>query len=132
MAAAIFPAPFQTGFRLVGGEALNFALADQIGSSQYNMTAAGSTKAAGTNITTAFAQFSTVGSGSHAVLPAAVAGKQLILINGGANALTIDGLLSGDTIDGGATATLTNPSRAAFMCLSPGIWVSALLGAVAS
>lgn len=89
--------------------------------------------ATGTNVGTALAltssrnQFSTVASGTGAVLPVAVAGLDVTVFNDGANPLLVYGNGT-DTVDGGASATLTNAKRCTYYCLTVGAWESAQLG----
>ena len=136
MAVQITPQPFQTGPRLVGGEALNFAIANPAYSSQYNATANGTTKATGTAITAHVTHFGTVASSGVAVLPLASAGLVLTVFNYGANTLTIYPNASADTIDSagaGASVSLSTTSRGAeFYCVSPGVWLTAIVGATTS
>jgi hypothetical protein len=136
--AAVVPQIFTPGFRLIDGSALNTALANNFVSSQDSMTANGTTKATGTQITTQIARFTTVGASGVAILPPATAGSEVGIVNAGANTLTIYPYAATDVIDGnsaGASTTLSTANRAAwFICTaaSPGQWVSGLFGAVSS
>ena len=136
MAAPIVPQPFQPGFRLIDGSALNTSLAQQQGSTQYNAVANGTSAATGTQITVLFTHFGTVASGGYAVLPPAAAGNVAYVFNYGANTLNIAPAESTTVIDGGsagAATTLTVAHRGAqFYCLAPGVWISDLIGAISS
>lgn len=133
-AVSYFPSPFVPGFRLVDGAQLNAVTADGQVSSTQSAVANGTTKATGTQITTAITNFGTVGASGIAILPPAVPGSQVLVFNNGANTLTLDPYeTSGTTIDGGSSTTLTTANRVAmFFCVAPNVWLSALLGAVSS
>lgn len=133
MALPIVPQSFDPGFRLIDGTKLNSVLAQGILGSQTGMAANGTTFATGTLITQPVANFTTVASGGIAILPAAVPGLVVFVFNNGANMLTMNGLLSTDTIDGSASATLTVAHRGAQLtCVAAGVWISALIGAATS
>ena len=137
MATQITPAPFDTGKTLHEGDRLNRVLAaGPLQASQYNMVANGTTAATGTLMTAPLSHFGTVASGGYAVLPPAIAGTSQEIFNYGANTLNIAPYASTDVIDGGsagAAVTLTTGHRlATFYCVSPGIWISDLGGAVSS
>jgi hypothetical protein len=133
-----FPAPFQSGFGLQDGSALDAALAKNLVATTYGAIANGTTKATGTQIVANWTEFATVAVSGIAILPPAVPGTEVIIVNSGANTLTIDPFeTSGVTVDGGASTTLSTANRiAAFFCLASAsgtnLWISALLGAVSS
>jgi hypothetical protein len=95
--------------------------------------AAGGLTATGTNLATALAliadmnDVTTVASGTGVSLPAAIAGRSLTIFNAGANALTVYSAGT-DTVDGGASVTLTNTKRCEYICFATGTWISAQLG----
>ena len=135
------PTPFQTGPRLIGGEALNFALAANIVSCNSGLTAAGSTNLTALALTAVINQLATVGSGTGVILPAnPVPGQRCVVMNDGANTLTVYAN-DGSTIDTVAGATgvsltkyvaATTPGKAVFFCIAPLTWESALLGQISS
>lgn len=91
-------------------------------------TSSNSSQAAGFAITTAVVQFTTVASGSYGVLPPAVQGMEIEVINDGSNALQVCGsAATGDTIDGVATATgvaVSNARRSRFRALNTALAAS--------
>ena len=136
MATQITPQPLVPGNRLFGGEQLNFLFAGPVWSSQQSVTANGTTQAAGTQITATITNFTTVASSGVAILPKAVAGSVLLVLNNGANTLTLYPYATTDTIDGGtagASTTLSTTSRGAwFYAVTTGVWISAIVGATTS
>lgn len=96
------------------------------------LSGAGTTRADATVIAKQINNFTTVASGTGAVLPAGVAGTKILVFNAGANVLQVYGNGS-DTIDGVAGSTgvpLTNTKRAAFICVAANTIISAQLGIV--
>ncbi|MBF0560721.1 MAG: hypothetical protein HQL37_01645 [Alphaproteobacteria bacterium] len=74
-------------------------------------------------------------SGDAVALPAAIAGKSVVIFNSGAHPASVFPAGASDTIDGGsagAAVTLTNAKRAEFYCIAQGVWVSAQLGVVSA
>ena len=136
MATALVPQPFPPGFNLVEGTKLSALFARHELSTQYAASATGTTAATGTAITTSIVHFGTVVSGGYAILPQARAGLLITVFNGGAQTLNIAPQATTDVIDAGsvgAATTLSVANRVAqFFCISPGRWISALLGAVSS
>lgn len=105
------------------------------GSTADALTATGTTRADAFTLSAAWNNFTSVPSGTGAVLPVSVAGAQVIIFNNdGANALKV--YASGtDTIDGTAGATgvnLTHALRCSYYCLVAGKWLSAQLGVVSA
>jgi hypothetical protein len=136
MANPVIPQPFAPGLALQDGSALNSAMANDIAGSQYAITAAGTGQATGYQLTQPVNYISTVAAGTFVNLPRAIQGAYALVFNYGANTLGIGTYLATDTIDGviGTTGTtLTAAHRGAlFYCVSPGVWISFLLGAVSS
>lgn len=133
MALPIVPQPFQSGFRLIDGSLLNSVLANDQTSTQDAVALSGTTRATAFQVTTNVTRFTTVPASTIALLPQAVPGQYVILINSGAQTLTMNGFVSTDTIDGNASATLSTANRAALLyCLTAGAWISFLLGATTS
>jgi hypothetical protein len=136
MPAQITPAPLQPIKTLHDGNAINNAIAAGYVSSQYQLVATGTNQATGLQLTAQLNHFATVAASTGCLLPPANAGSIVRIFNYGANTLAIYGHASGDTIDGVASATgvtLSAANRVAyFFCVSPGVWVSSLGGAVSS
>jgi hypothetical protein len=136
MTAQVTPQPFIPGPRLFGGEQLNSLLAGPVWSSQQSVTANGTSQAAGTQITATITNFTTVASSGVAILPKAVAGTLILVLNNGANTLTIYPFATTDTIDSaaaGASVSLSTTSRGAwFYAVATGVWISAIVGATTS
>lgn len=98
------------------------------------LSAAGTTVADATQLTKQFNRLGTVAASTGAILPAAVAGRHIVVFNDGANPAKIYGAGT-DTVDGAAAATgvtLTNAKRAIFYCFTAGAYESAQLGAVSA
>ena len=91
------------------------------------LTATGTNAATALPLTSSRNQFSTVAASTGALLPAAVVGLDVTVFNDGANPLTVYSKGT-DTVDGGASATLTNTKRCTYYCLAAGAWESAQLG----
>jgi hypothetical protein len=129
------PAPFQAGFALQDGSALNAALAAPGWSVQAGQTALGAALASAFPLEATITQFSTVAAGTGAYLLATmVPGQFRDVYNDGAQTLTVYAA-GGATIDGTAGATgvsLSSTHRCRYTCLAPGVFESALLGAVSS
>ena len=89
----------------------------------------GGTQAPGTPITTRLARFSTVAaSGDSALLPSALPGMEITVINSGANPMNVFPA-SGEKINGGsanAAFSVTNAKQTVFRCTSAGNWYCAL------
>jgi hypothetical protein len=135
MAAVTYtPQPLPPGFALQDGSQLNALIAKDQGVSTDGAIANGTTKATGTQIVANMTYFATVGASGQAILPPALPGINVIVVNAGANTLTLNPFeASGTTIDGAATTTLSAANRVAnFYCKAPGTWISWLGGAVSS
>lgn len=135
------PAPFNPGFELIDGTALNVALARGIGFSSYasGLVAVGTTAPTGLQLNAVVNKFATVASGTGANLPQAIAGATcLVDVRAGANTMAIYSSQTSttDTIDGTAGTTGTTLTQAhgaaLFVCYTAGAWVSYLMGAVSS
>jgi len=106
------------------------------GSSETGITAhAGGTKAAARALTAQLNRVTVCANADDSVLlPAAKAGRFVVIMNDGAAAARLFGAGT-DTIDGVATGTgvpLTNTKRAVFICFADGAWISAQLGVVSA
>jgi hypothetical protein len=96
-----------------------------------------SSQSAATPLTADFNQVGTAAANSGVALPAAVAGRRVVIANYGAQTVKIWPVNGGtDAIDGlsaNTNTTLTTANRiATFYCFVAGTWVSSLGGAVAS
>jgi hypothetical protein len=103
-------------------------------SSANALSGAGTVRGNATAVTKDRNNFTTVSSGTGAVLPAAATGREITVNNAGASALQVYAAGS-DTIDGVAGATgvpLTNAKRAVFICFAAPAWISAQLGVVSA
>jgi hypothetical protein len=95
--------------------------------------AAGGLIATGTNLATALPLVAdindvvTVAANTGVSLPAAIAGRSVTIFNAGANPLAVYSIGT-DTVDGGASVTLTNAKRCEYICFAAGAWISAQLG----
>ena len=131
------PQLFAPGEALQDGSALNAALAAGI----IGGVAAGQI-ALGTNLATAFpllqtiTEFTTVAAGTGAALRALQPGQQQIVFNqGGGQTLTVYPNSTAYTIDAGAAGagvSLSNNNRCTYLCVAPGVIISAQLGAASS
>lgn len=128
------PDRFQSGFRLEDGNALNVALATPQWQTNYGITAVGTARGA---TTPALVLGSNVVSTSTAsnygvVLPSAVAGSVVYLLNAdSADAVTVFGAGS-DTINGTAGATGVSyaaAKRVLFIAVTNGVWIANVLAA---
>ena len=127
---AVAPAPFQNGFRLEDGQALDLALGYPNYSTEDSITASTThTQAGAYQLTAQVSRVATVASTGDAVgLPTAAVGKQLTVINAGANAMQVYGnaVTTTDTINGTAGATgISQPagSEYTYDCTTSGAWV---------
>lgn len=129
------PNRFQSGFRLEDGNALNVALATPQWQTNYGITAlAGGALSSATPVLSLGANvISTVASaGDSVVLPSAVAGSVVYMLNGdGADAVKVygNGL---DTINGTAGATGVSyaaAKRVLFIAVTNGVWIANVLAA---
>jgi len=96
-----------------------------------------SSQSAATPLTADFNQVSTVAANAGVALPAATPGREIVILNSGANTLKIWPINGGtDAIDGlsaNANTTLSTVNRiASLRCFVAGTWISSLGGAVAS
>lgn len=131
------PQPFAPGEALQDGSALNAALASGI----VGGVAAGQT-ALGTNLATALPLLQTVteitaaAASTGVSLKALQPGQQQIVFNeNSGQTITVYPASTAYTIDGGsagAGVNLSNNNRCAYLCVAPGVIVSAQLGAVSS
>lgn len=107
-------------------------------------SAAGAVSAAGTSSQSAatalikdFNNVSTVAANAGVALPAALAGRRVVILNSGANTLKIWPVNGGsdaiDALSANTNTTLTTTNRiATFYCFVNGTWISSLGGAVSS
>lgn len=126
MATAVYPTIFQSGARLIGGHTLNASFNKTTYSTQDTITAT-----SGGGKTSAFALFATVSritvaaaAGDSALLPNAVAGSTMIIINDAANAIQVFGAGT-DTINNVATATGVSQAAGtvfSYVCPIAGKW----------
>lgn len=126
--SSFFP-QFIPGFRLVDGSDLN-QFVTCVGSTKSGIVAhAGGGRASATALGSAINQISTVATAADSVvLPPALAGNQMLVINNGAAAAQVFANGS-DTIDGTAGATgisLAADGKAIFACYANGKWASFL------
>lgn len=120
---------FQPGFRVVSGQSLNLALSEVLQgglSREDGITATpGGTKAAARQLVATLNRVSVCATLNDSVLlPKAIAGSVVILINSGAQTLNFYGKGT-DTIDGAATATaatLATTKAKTLTCLTSGAW----------
>jgi hypothetical protein len=120
------PQPFQAGPRLIDGSDLNKQMAQDQASYADGITAfAGGGQTNAFQLANGLSRISVCVSGNDSVkLPSAVPGSQCTVFNDGAAAARVYPLLSTDTIDGGAFATITNGNRGYFGCTLAGTWYS--------
>lgn len=125
---AVFPKPFQSGFRLIDNTSLNALLANPQVSTEDTITAhAGGTKAAAYQLRATVSRITTAATAADSVLlPPSYAGAQFIIINAGAAAIQVFGTTT-DTID--AIGAGTGVSQAAgttvsYRCVTKGAWKS--------
>lgn len=125
------PQRLQPGQRLADDDAINFALANPQWETNYGITAlAGGALSASTPVLMLGANtVTTVASGADSVvLPSAVAGSVVFVVNAGASAMQVFGKGS-DTINGTAGATgisVANNKRILFVAVTNGKWFSLL------
>jgi hypothetical protein len=102
------------------------------------ISAAGtSSQSAATPLTKDFNRITTVAANAGVALPAALAGRRLVVVNAGANTLKIWPINGGtdliDALSANTNTTLSVANRiASFYCFADGAWVSALGGAVSA
>lgn len=114
---------FQPGFRLTDGSDW-IKLFSLLYSSMYAITATGAAQATGYQLTSAINQVSVCGNGAGVVLPKnPVPGQPCSVRNDGQNACTVYGNGT-DTVDGAASASVTNAKGTSFQCYAPGKWMS--------
>lgn len=124
---AVAPAPFQPWFRLDQGEELNKQLGYPAYSTEDTITASTTqTQAAAYALTAQLSRVTTVATGGNGVaLPVALLGKDIMLINSGANAMQVFGNGT-DTINGTAGSTgISQPASSAYeyTCTTAGAWI---------
>ena len=85
------------------------------------LVAAGTNQATATPVPTMQNRFTTVAASTGALLPAAVAGMNITIMNAGANALTVYGAGS-DLINGSATFSLAAGKTCEFLTTVGGVW----------
>ena len=129
------PNRFQSGFRLEDGDALNTALATPQWQTNYGITAlAGGALSSATPVLGLGANVVTVvaTAGDSVVLPSAVAGSVVYMLNAdGADAVKVYGNGS-DTINGTAGATGVSyaaAKRVMFIAVTNGVWIANVLAA---
>lgn len=124
---------FQPGFRLLDGQWLTNAFIKMFEggiSRRFGIVAkAGGTKAAAVQLDRSFNQVDTCATNDDSVLlPKAIAGSMVTVINNGAARLGVYGT-GADTINGAATATIYNIAAgktATFTCAKTGAWFANL------
>ena len=97
-----------------------------LGDVQDSMTAAGTSQSDAQNIGAAIARFTTVASGAGAILPAGSVGDELLIINAGANALSLYPPI-GHAINAGATNaafSIPTASSTGFKRVSNLLWIA--------
>lgn len=127
---AVFPAPFDPGFRLEDGSQINGVLAIPQVATEDTITATGTNQATAYQLSAAMSHVTTAAASTGVKLPRGRAGKIAFVFNDGANPITVYSFDSA-TIDGTAGATgvtLTNAKRCAFYSIAEGVWLSAQLG----
>lgn len=127
-----FPAPFQPGFRLVDGAALNdMTLFNQTSSESALAASTTQTLAGATALTTAFVQLAAAGAGTAVRLPsAAPAGASIWIHNASGQTCQVFPPRATDTIDGGsagAKVDVGNNKRACFTQVVFGAWLSSVM-----
>lgn len=127
---AIAPAPFQFGFRLEDGQALDRVLGYPTVASEDNIVASTTqTQAAAYQLTAQLSRITTsANSGNGVALPTALVGKKMWVINdASANAIQVYGnAAAGDTINSVATATgISQPANTIYFytCTTAGNWI---------
>lgn len=101
------------------------------------LTAVGTTRATGLQLTSRINNITTAASGTGVVLPLGIPGTRVTLFNNGAQTVQVYGSGS-DTIDGVAAATgvpLTagaTAGRCEYVCVAAGVILSAKMGVVSS
>lgn len=131
------PAPFAPGEALQDGTALNAALASGIlGGVTAGATALGATLATALPLLSTVTQVTAAAALTGVSLRALQPGQQQIVFNAGSGqTITVYPASASYTIDGGgagAGVSLSNNSRCAYLCIAPGVIISAQLGAVSS
>src|SRR3990167_10399786 len=97
-----------------------------LGDVQDSMTAAGTSQSDAQNIGAAIARFTTVASGAGAILPAGSVGDELLIINAGANALSLYPPI-GHAINAGSTNaafSIPTASSTGFKRISNLLWIA--------
>jgi hypothetical protein len=128
------PNRFQSGFRLQDGNAVDVALATPQWQTNDNIVAlAGGALNANTPVLTLGAnEVGTVASGNDSVvLPSAVAGSVVYMLNAGANTVKVYGNGS-DTINGtagGTGVTYATTKRVLFIAIADGEWIANVMTA---
>lgn len=128
------PDRFQSGFRLEDGNALNVAFANPQWQTNYGITAVGTARGSTTPALVLGSNVVTVSTASNygVVLPSAVAGSIVYLLNAdSADAVTVFGANS-DTINGTAGATGVSyaaAKRVLFIAVDDGVWIANVLAA---
>lgn len=128
------PQPLQPGQRLADDDTLNLFLGNPSKSMASGLVATGANAAGALPLAAAINQFATVAANTGAMLAVIVPGGQQDIYNDGANPLTVYAP-AGATIDGGAaggSVPLANAKRCSYICMSPGVYESAQLGAVSA
>lgn len=126
MATAVFPTPFQTGFRLIDGNQLNSVLSTPLLSSQDGITAhAGGGQTNATQLTAVINRVTVAVSGADSVkLPAFQVGLEITIENDAANAVQVFSREVA-TINGSPAATgVSQPAGtyATYRCTTAGQW----------
>ena len=122
---ATSPVPFQSGFRLIDGDALNRQLGQTSSSETAIVATAGGGQANAYQLSAANNKVATVATTADSVkLPPAKAGLEVQIRNSGANSMQVFGV-SPDTIN--AVATGTGVAQAAglsasYFCPADGEW----------
>lgn len=128
------PDRFPGGFRLTDGDGLDVALATPQWQTNYGITALGTALASTTPALVLGSNVVTTSTASNygVVLPSAVAGSIVYLLNAdSADAVTVFGSAS-DTINGTAGATgvsFAAAKRVLFIAVNNGVWIANVLAA---
>lgn len=121
------------GPQLVDGTYVNGIAAGLNATSQAGFTAAGNNQATALQLSpgNTLIEFDTVGNGTGAALPAALAGTEISIYNNGANTLTMYPSIANnpvtaaqDTINNGTSTTIASHASGYFFCAKNGIWAA--------
>ena len=126
------PSVFESGFRLRDGGVANQAEGNPQVTTEDGIVATGTTVADARPLRATVNSIATVAAGTGVLLPRADPGLVVYVFNRGVSALLVYGRGT-DTLDAGvASVTLTAAARCAYFCVTPGQWLSSLLGATSA